>query len=213
MVLSGQFLERATLIGSAGSQLEGLWHRGEAQPALLICPPHPLHGSSMDSPVCAELAFAVSHKGHATLRFNYRGAGASQGELNADLNLCVADAQAALELLSCNVAHGELALVGYDFGAQVALELAKRSRALTAVALIAPSTTGCDLRELGKLTARGLIVVGEHDESCDRHALASLCQESGDELVVIAEADHVFSRGLTALGRAIVQFVSGERVD
>jgi uncharacterized protein len=212
MVLAGQFLERATLVESGGCQLEGLWHRGEARPALLICPPHPLRGSSMDSPVCAEVAFCVSRSGHATLRFNYRGAGASQGELKDDLGACAEDASAALGVLAQNVGHRELVVAGYDFGAAVALELAKKVGDLAAVALIAPTMQGYDFGALTLLSARGLFLVGEHDRSCDRAALSALCQQAGDELAVIEEADHAFTRGLSSLGRAMAQFVGGERV-
>ena len=211
MVLSGQFLERATLIPSGGAVLEGLSHRGELKPALLICPPHPRRGSSMDSPVCAELAFAASQRGHATLRFNYRGAGASQGPLNDELRACADDAAAALEVLAQNVGHREIAVAGYDFGAQVAVELGVRLGNLVAVALIAPSTGEHDFSALATLEARGLVVVGQDDAGCDRVALAQLCQSVGDQLVVIEEADHVFTRGLPALAKAVTRFIAREQ--
>jgi alpha/beta superfamily hydrolase len=165
----------------------------------------------MDSPVCAEIAYAVSRAGHATLRFNYRGAGASQGELKDDLAACVEDAQAALGVLAKNVGHRELVVAGYDFGAEVALELARKVGDLAGVALIAPLNRDHDFSALAQLSARGLFLVGEHDQSCDRVALSNLCQQMGDELAVIEEADHTFTSGLTSLGRAVAQFVSGER--
>ncbi|MGC4113663.1 MAG: alpha/beta fold hydrolase [Myxococcales bacterium] len=207
MVLPGQFLERATLIPCGDLVLEGLWHRGENLPAMLICPPHPLQGLSMDSPVCAELAFACSRRGHATLRFNYRGAGASQGALTGDLQRCVDDAAAALAVLAESVGSRELAVAGYDFGAAVALELAKRVGDLESVVLVAPKAEGYDFAGLASLSAQGLILVGEHDKSVDRLALANLCQQMGDQLEVIEEADHVFSRGLTQLGQAVGRFI------
>jgi alpha/beta superfamily hydrolase len=208
MVLSGQFLERATLIESAGACLEGLSHRGEKRPGLLICPPHPARGSSMDSPVCAEIAFAASQLGHPTLRFNYRGAGASQGLLKDDLAGCADDAAAALQALAQNVGHREIVVAGYDFGAQVAIELANRVGDIKAVAIVAPATEEYDFSALTRLSARGLVVVGELDPASDRLALAELCQSAGDELVVIEEADHVFSRGLSAMGKTIAAFVA-----
>lgn len=208
MVLFGQFLERATIVVSEGAYLEGLSHRGDRRPALLICPPHPTRGSSMDSPVCAELAFAASQQGHATLRFNYRGAGASGGELSGDLAACVADARAALEVLAENVGHRDIAVAGYDFGAEVAVELARQLPELKAAVLIAPVTTGYDFSQLARLPLPGLIVVGEDDRTCDRRALSALCQQMGDELALVESADHVFTSGLPALGRAVVGFLA-----
>ncbi|MGH7350736.1 MAG: alpha/beta hydrolase, partial [Candidatus Rokuibacteriota bacterium] len=45
----------------------------------VICHPHPLHGGDMDNPVVIRAAEVARAAGHATLRFNFRGAGASQG--------------------------------------------------------------------------------------------------------------------------------------
>lgn len=208
MVLAGQFLERATIVKSGGLSLEGLWHRGDRRPALLICPPHPLHGSSMDSPVCAELAFACSRRGRATLRFNYRGAGASQGELSGELGACVDDAAAALEVLADSVGGREVAVAGYDFGAAVAVELAKRIGDLKGVVLIAPRAPGFDFGALATLQAPGLVALGEHDRSCDRVGLATICQQMGDRMELVEEADHAFSSGLTELGRVVARFLA-----
>ena len=208
MVLAGQFLERATIIRNGDLALEGLWHRGERRPALLICPPHPLHGSSMDSAVCAELAFACSRRGRATLRFNYRGAGASQGTLTDDLATCVDDAAAALEVLAQTVGSREVAVAGYDFGAAVAVELAKRVGDLKGVVLVAPRAAGFDFAALAGLQAPGLIALGEHDQTCDRVALATVCQQMGDHMELVESADHAFSSGLTELGRVAARFLA-----
>src|SRR4051812_21117936 len=80
MVLKGQFLERMTAVpNDDGQLLEALFHEGRAPVPCVIAAPHPVFGGSMDSPVCAELAWAISRKELATLRFNYRGVGGSQG--------------------------------------------------------------------------------------------------------------------------------------
>ncbi|MFN7131634.1 MAG: alpha/beta hydrolase [Myxococcales bacterium] len=209
MVLKGQFLERPTVIVSEGQYLEGLSHRGQVAPALLICSPHPLQGGSMDAPICAELAFAASQAGHATLRFNYRGAGASQGTLSGEHAATVADARAAMELLLQNVPHRAVVAAGYGYGAEVAIELALSGAPLAGVVVIAPETSRYDYARLGKVTVPGLIVVPGEDTSVDRHALAAHCQSTGDQLVVIPEADRVFTSGLPAAGKAVVEFLKG----
>jgi len=189
MVLRGQFLERPTVISSGGFYLEGLSHRGEKPPALLICPPHPSRGASMDSPVCAELAFVATQRGHPTLRFNYRGAGASQGPLS-DFATCVEDARAALATLRANVESPDVCLAGYDFGAEVAIELAGSENDLSGVVVIAPvSGGGYDFGKLSKLPCPGFVVVAENDALSDRLGLATACQAVGDECAVIPGAD------------------------
>src|SRR2546423_12617205 len=75
MVLAGQFLERSVVVGD----LDALYHRGTRDPPCAIAAPHPALGGSMISPVVAELAWALTRAGHATMRFDYRGVGASRG--------------------------------------------------------------------------------------------------------------------------------------
>lgn len=211
MVLAGQFLERPTLLESGGAVLEALWHRGRRRPALLICPPHPRRGGSMDAPVCAELAFAASHAGHPTLRFNYRGVGASQGP-RGNLAACLEDAEAALALLRENTGGMPVVVAGYDSGVEVALGLAERAGELQAVALISPPP-GCEPGRLSGLGAPGLVVVGEKDERVDRMALAQQAQRVGDTLAVIPAADVAFTAGLSALGREVARFLASYSPD
>ena len=75
-MLPGQVLERPALVDAGEVTLEGLSHRGARAPPLLLCPPE---GSGMEAPALAELAWASARAGHASLRFQHRGVGASQG--------------------------------------------------------------------------------------------------------------------------------------
>ena len=74
---AGQYLERPALIDAGGATLEGLFHRGDRPPAVLLCPP--LDAEGMDAPLLAEVAWVAARAGHASLRFQHRGRGASQG--------------------------------------------------------------------------------------------------------------------------------------
>src|SRR6185312_2033757 len=117
MVLRGQFLERPTLIPSGKHTLEGLWHRGEREPAALLIPPLPGDGS-MDAAALNELAFAFSQAGHPSLRFNFGGVGASQGQ-SKTLAAQEKDARAALTLLRENAGFEPIFVVGFKSGARV----------------------------------------------------------------------------------------------
>src|SRR5512137_2309925 len=96
MVQHGQYLERPALIDAGGETLEGLYHRGDRPPAILVCPP--LDREGMDAPVLAELAWAAARAGHASLRFQHRGRGASTGSV--DPARAPDDARAALAHLA-----------------------------------------------------------------------------------------------------------------
>ncbi|HZH75420.1 MAG TPA: alpha/beta hydrolase, partial [Archangium sp.] len=71
MVLKGQFLERSTLIPVGPEVMEGVAHRGDERPPLLVLPPRPEDGGGMDHVIGAELAYAAASAGYPTLRFNY----------------------------------------------------------------------------------------------------------------------------------------------
>src|SRR5687767_7959154 len=134
MVLRGQFLERPALVEVDGLTLEGLYHRGERRPALLVCPPLAELGG-MDAPPIAELAWACARAGHASLRFQHRGQGASQGR--PDPGAALDDAYAALRHLRESAASPKVAVAGYRSGAATALRLAERPE-VGPVAIICP---------------------------------------------------------------------------
>src|SRR2546421_10354195 len=132
MVLAGQFLERSVVVGD----LDALYHRGRRDPPCAIAAPHPALGGSMLSPVVAELAWALTRAGHPTMRFDYRGVGASRGVSPhvagsghfADLREEVADLQRICEHLLASTQMTEVCAVGYSFGAAVGLQAAEESR-------------------------------------------------------------------------------------
>ncbi len=132
MVQPGQYLERPALVEAGGVTLEGLYHRGDRPPAILICPP--LDGEGMDAPLLAEVAWVAARAGHASLRFQHRGRGASQGDVDPDR--AVEDGLAALAHL--RESAGPLAgVVGLRGGCATAVGVALRA-GLSRAALVAP---------------------------------------------------------------------------
>ncbi len=207
MVTKGQFLERPTLIPLPGGLvLEGLSHRGNARPGLLVLSPPALEGGGMDHIVGAELAYAVSHAGHPTLRFNYRGVGGSQGRVSKEPRELVEDALAAWELARDN-AHGALPAVA-SIGASdaVALELVRRHGA-AALALVSPTLARAeDLVSLPRMPV--CVVVAEHDAAQDRAAWAQALEVHGGLLTVIPGADRSWQRNLPLVGKAVAALVA-----
>ena len=132
MVQPGQYLERPVLIAAEGVTLEGLFHRGDRPPAILLCPP--LDGEGMDAPFLAEVAWVASRERHASLRFQHRGRGASQGE--PDPGRSVDDALSALAHLR-ETSGPLLGVVGLRDGCATAAEVASRA-GLGRVVLVAP---------------------------------------------------------------------------
>src|SRR5881397_2207959 len=108
---------------------------------VVICHPHPLYGGDMDNPVVVRVAEVCSELGLATLRFNFRGVGASTGHHGHGRDERHDVAAALAHLASVLPTGAPLGLVGYSFGAAMAADLASEPAdfpPLTAMALIAP---------------------------------------------------------------------------
>jgi alpha/beta superfamily hydrolase len=60
-------------------QIEGCLWKGSGDEGIVITHPHPLYGGDMHNPVVTTIAQAYQKKGFTVLRFNFRGAGNSQG--------------------------------------------------------------------------------------------------------------------------------------
>lgn len=196
MVQKGEFLERATLIPAGKHVLEGLWHRGHLAPAVLLVPPRPGEGS-MDAAVLNELAFALSRAGHASLRFNFGGVGASQGA-SRTLEELGRDVRAAAKVLRESAGVKELALVAFRSGAEVALEVLKEAARLV---LVSPPP-GLALAALAAAPVETVLVVPESDPA--RGRLGEHCAATGDRLVLVEGADAAWNKGLPQLGREVV---------
>jgi alpha/beta superfamily hydrolase len=211
MVLPGQYLERSVVVG----ELDALYHRGKREPPCVIASPHPALGGSMIAPVIAELAWALTRAGHPTLRFDYRGVGASRGKSRHEAgSLRILDVKDEVEDLY-KIADQLLATthmpaacaVGYSFGAKVALDAAPDAR-ISQLVLIAPPNKLADFSALKSTQKPLLVVCAHHDSYCDRSAL-ELPEQT--RLEVIPHADHFFGRGLTEVGKVVAAWLRGDR--
>ena len=213
-----RFEERAVTISTGGpgpGDLEGIFVQGasgaEPRSGAVIAPPHPLYGGSMDSPVVNELAHACARSGLASLRFNWRGVGASAGVVSGDAETARLDTEAALSHLADTV-PGELVLCGYSFGAASALRATQATAAsrVTALLLVAPPPALLDPGLLACFAGRLLVAVGELDEHAPQAELERICTELPDvRLHVIADTDHFFLAGLAELGAVAQEWLGG----
>ncbi len=197
MVLRGEYLERPALVDAGGVTLEALFHRGDRPPPLLLCPPLG-PGGGMDAPPLAEMAWAAARAGHASLRFQHRGVGASQGA--RDPSRDVDDGEAALRHLA-ETAGTRIALAGLAGGCATALALARAHPEIERIALVAPSGPLAPPRPAGRV----LVLVPE-DGAAGAEAHREAVGAEG-RVEVVAGADALFRAGLPALGRAVVAWI------
>lgn len=191
-------------LDGAGETLEGIYLSGgpEAAAGAVIAPPHPLYGGSMDSPVTNELAWACAKAGISSLRFNWRGVGASAGAPSGEASDADADYASALAHMAETV-PGPLLAAGYSFGAAAAVRAARQEPRVRRLLLVAPPPSLIAPAEITSGGQRVLVLAGADDAIAPAAELeASLAGGSGTHFVCIAQADHFFSAGLAEVGRA-----------
>ena len=169
----------------------------------VICHPHPLYGGDMDNPVVIRAAEVTQASGHATLRFNFRGAGASggihdQGRGEQD------DVRAAMASLAARLpAKTPIGVIGYSFGAAMAARATRPDVPDAPLGLIAPPLVMFDFDFLQTSPGRLLLVAGTADTYCPVEALHRLAALTSAEERLIEGADHFFFGKLYPLGEAI----------
>jgi alpha/beta superfamily hydrolase len=154
----------------------------------------------MDAPAVAELAWACARAGHASLRFQHRGRGASQGEI--DPTRALDDALAALQHLM-ETARGRVAVAGVGAGAVTALALARARPEISRVVIVAPPA----VLKLAGIGAAVLAILPEVGAPPAAEVAAAL--GTAGRVEVIAGADARFLSGLPAVGKLAVEWIAG----
>jgi uncharacterized protein len=200
-------MDPVTFSTEDGVRLEGELRMPDGAPrgAAVICHPHPRHGGSKDHPLLwairNDLAAA---RGLVVLGFNFRGVMGSAGTYGGGRDE-LRDARAAIARArdATRLEAPPTFLVGWSFGASVALREALDDTRVDALAMVGiplrpedvempPLPDRTDLR----LFARpALLLAGEHDVYAppeDLRAYASLFPRA--EAVVLEGTDHYFWR-------------------
>lgn len=152
------------LAGAAG-RLEGSFSPGKTEnaPIALILHPHPKAGGQMNNAVTIQLYRVFMKRGFATLRFNFRGVGKSQGEFDSGIGE-LADAATALDWLqTTNPTASQCWVAGYQFGAWIGMQLLMRRPETDGFISVSPPTNVYDFSFLAPCPASGLILHGSTD--------------------------------------------------
>lgn len=166
--------------------------------------PHPLYGGSMHDGVLDLAAEAMARSSMSTVRFNFRGVGASEGTHDKGEGE-VDDLLAVAAWARAQAPDLPLWLLGYSFGALVtwrALAQAEPQRAI----LIAPPVGMMDFSGNPPLATRVSAVAGDQDDFVDAQAFKTWL---GDDAYVISGADHFFSGAPQALSDCLDELIDG----
>jgi uncharacterized protein len=172
--------------------------------AVVIAHPHPLHGGTMHSKVVFQAAKAFCRLGCAVLRFNFRGAGASEGKFDEGRGERD-DFRAALDFMAARFPGAELWAAGMSFGAWIAMTVGAEDPRVSNLVGIATPFELYDFAAVGSSPKPKFLIHGERDELCSLKGVRRFYAHAAEpkELVVIDAANHLFDGHVTEVSEAI----------
>lgn len=192
-------LRHVDLYGRAG-RLEAIYRELQDPAGIaVVCHPHPLGGGTLHNKVVFRAARGLEAANVATLRFNFRGVGASggkhdegQGELD--------DVNVAVDWAKKKHPGKKLIVGGFSFGAWVASRAACERPEVDAIFLIGTPVNKYDFSYLRHCEKPMLFVHGTQDEHGDVGKLEKLVPHIRNaESIIITGADHFFTKQLEPL--------------
>jgi alpha/beta superfamily hydrolase len=207
------------LRGPAG-RLEALLNQGrdDAPYAAVVCHPHPLFGGTMHNKVVYHAMKTFSGHGLPVLRFNFRGAGLSEGAHDNGRGE-VGDVRAALDWIEREY-HRPTLFAGFSFGSSVGLRACcgdERVRGIAALGL--PVNAGgreYHYHFLARCSQPKLFISGTGDQYGPQAAVEAVVAGAAPpaKLVWVEGADHFFAGKLEQMQRALdawiqTNFLSG----
>ena len=172
----------------------------------VICHPLPTEGGTMHNKVVTMAARALRELGATTVRFNFRGTGASEGAFDhGDGELD--DLRAIVAWVRATRPGDTLWLGGFSFGAYVSLRGAAELQPALLLS-IAPPAGRWDFDRIVTPTMPWKVIQGEADEVVDPQAVyewfaAVSARHPDAELVRMPETSHFFHRRLMDLRGAV----------
>ena len=207
-------MQNLLLPGPAG-QLEALFTLPkDREPIALavICHPHPQQEGTMHNKVVTTLYKAFDQCGAATLRFNYRGVGQSEGSFDDAVGECD-DLRALISWAGQHYPQLPLWLGGFSFGAYIAARVANDDQVAQSLITIAPAVDHYSFGDLTNIQCLWLVVHGDQDDVAPFATVQAWAQHppSPLEFVVMAGADHFFHRRLVELREIMVEWQMGNK--
>jgi uncharacterized protein len=173
----------------------------------VVCHPHPLHGGTMQNKVVHTLSRAMQQLGVPTVRFNFRGVGASDGEYGGGSGE-VGDALAVIAWARARWKCQALWLAGFSFGSAVALQ-ASRTAAPSALVTVAPPVGRLLLDPVSRPGCPWLVVQGDRDTLVDFETVRAWVEafDPPPEFAAMHGAEHFFHGRLGELRSLVVEFL------
>jgi alpha/beta superfamily hydrolase len=199
-----------TIPGPAG-ELEALLEFDPARKPRMtaaVCHPHPLYGGTMHNKVVFRAARAAREAGLATLRFNFRGVGASQGKHDKGIGERD-DVRAALDCLSARFPSLPVCVIGFSFGSWVGLRVGAEDARVVALVGLGLPTIDSDYSYLHGVTKPKVILQGTRDPYGRREDVQAVFDSLSEPKQIhwVEGAEHFFQARLQEVRDAIHKFL------
>ena len=175
---------------------------GAPRGTAVVCHPHPQHGGTLDNKVVQTLARAFVQLGWRSVRFNFRGIGASEGTWDDG----VGEVDDALAVIAAHRADGQPWLLGgFSFGAYVASQAAARlpdAAKPQRMVLVGPST---QRQQMAAVPADTVVIHGETDDVVPLAATLAWARPQTLPVIVFPGVGHFFHGQLGLLKHTVVQ--------
>ena len=170
----------------------------------IVCHPLPTEGGTMHNKVVTMAARALRESGLVTVRFNFRGTGASEGAFDEGDGERE-DLRAVAEWVRGTRPADQLWLAGFSFGAYVSLAMAAELQPSMLISIAPPAGRGWDFDAITTPTMPWLVVQGDADEIVDPQSVYDWLDglKAEPELVRMPDTSHFFHRKLIDLRGAI----------
>jgi alpha/beta superfamily hydrolase len=194
-------VEKPAIRGGAGA-IEALLEvpaGARADVIAVCCHPHPLHGGTLQNKVVHTLARAAQDAGVASLRFNFRGVGASAGAHDDGAGESE-DAIAIAAWARRERGYAAVWSLGFSFGAFVAFRMAAEAAAALLVT-VAPPVHRFDFARLAVPACPWLVLQGDRDELVNHESVLAWTRAVAPppEVRILAGAEHFFHGRLTEM--------------
>ena len=183
-------------------RLEGRFNPGPRPraPVAMILHPHPNAGGTMNNRIVQSLYQTFVRRGFATLRFNFRGVGKSQGVFDNGVQSIHPEAQTTW-------------IAGFSFGAWIGMQLLMRRPEIEGFISIAPPANMYDFTFLAPCPSSGIIIQGDSDEVVTPSAVQKLVDKLRTQRHItihhdtIPRANHFFEHEMEDLMRSVDNYL------
>lgn len=183
---------------------------GDVHGVGLVCHPHPLGGGTMHNKVVFRVAAGLIDAGLTTLRFNFRGVGASTGT-HGEIEGGIEDIRDALDYLADAYPSQPITLAGFSFGSRTGMAVGMEDdRVARLITIGTPVDKYGDYGFLTEVRKPILFVHGDKDEFGALENLKALFERvranTDAELVAFHDCGHFFDEDLDGLRAAVKEW-------